>query len=164
MYKLTTNWTFVIMAYVVFAFVIIIGIKKIFIKDNKEINAIFSLDETGFLNPEQVKNAIRPDTTLISVMFANNEIGTIEPITQIGRIAREAGVLFHTDAVQAYAQLPISVQQYPVDLLSASAHNFTDRKALVSFISGKALQYRLLSMAGRRKRESVPARKIFLES
>lgn len=88
------------------------------------------VDEYGFVSPEQVKNAIRPDTTLISVMFANNEIGTIEPITQIGRIAREAGVLFHTDAVQAYAQIPISVQHYPIDLLSASAHKFHGPKGV----------------------------------
>lgn len=82
------------------------------------------VDAEGMVRPESVWNAIRPDTTLISIMFGNNEIGTIEPIMQIGMIAREKGVLFHTDAVQAYAQIPISVKQYPIDLLSASAHKF----------------------------------------
>ena len=82
------------------------------------------VDENGMVSPEEVRRAIRPDTTLISVMFGNNEVGTIEPIMQIGRIARENGVLFHTDAVQAYAQVPISVRVYPIDLLSASAHKF----------------------------------------
>ena len=83
-----------------------------------------NVDENGMVSPEEVRRAIRPDTTLISVMFGNNEVGTIEPIMQIGRIARENGVLFHTDAVQAYAQVPISVRAYPIDLLSASAHKF----------------------------------------
>ena len=83
-----------------------------------------NVDENGMVSPEEVRRAIRPDTTLISVMFGNNEVGTIEPIMQIGRIARENGVLFHTDAVQAYAQVPISVRVYPIDLLSASAHKF----------------------------------------
>ena len=75
-------------------------------------------------------DAIRPDTTLISVMFANNEVGTIEPIYQIGKIAREKQILFHTDAVQAYAQIPLSVNYYPVDLLSASAHKFHGPKGV----------------------------------
>ena len=83
-----------------------------------------NVDENGMVSPEEVRRAIRPDTTLISVMFGNNEVGTIEPIMQIGRIARENGVLFHTDGVQAYAQVPISVRAYPIDLLSASAHKF----------------------------------------
>ncbi len=82
------------------------------------------VDEYGLVSPEAVFNAIRDDTTLITIMFGNNEIGTIEPILPIGRIAREKGVLFHTDAVQAYGQIPISVHCYPVDLLSASAHKF----------------------------------------
>lgn len=83
-----------------------------------------NVDENGMVSPEEVRRAIRQDTTLVSVMFGNNEVGTIEPIMQIGRIARENGVLFHTDAVQAYAQVPISVRACPIDLLSASAHKF----------------------------------------
>ncbi len=105
------------------------------------------VDADGMVSPEKVRNAIRPDTTLVSVMFGNNEVGTIEPIMQIGMAAREKGVLFHTDAVQAYAQIPISVQQYPIDLLSASAHKFhgpkgvgflyiRDSVAIPSFIHG----------------------------
>ena len=82
------------------------------------------VDSQGFVMLQQLEEAVRPDTILISVMFANNEIGTIEPIAQIGRIARRHGVLFHTDAVQAFAQVPIDVNFYHIDLLSASGHKF----------------------------------------
>lgn len=82
------------------------------------------VDAQGFVQLQQLEEAIRPDTILISVMFANNEIGTVEPIAQIGRIARRHHVLFHTDAVQAYAQVPIDVNFYHIDLLSASGHKF----------------------------------------
>ena len=82
------------------------------------------VDGQGFVQLQQLEEAIRPDTILISVMYANNEIGTMEPIAQIGRIARRHGILFHTDAVQAYAQVPIDVNFYHIDLLSASGHKF----------------------------------------
>lgn len=82
------------------------------------------VDAQGFVPLNKLEEVIRPDTILISVMFANNEIGTIEPIAQIGRIARRHGILFHTDAVQAYAQIPINVDAYQIDLLSASGHKF----------------------------------------
>lgn len=82
------------------------------------------VDAQGFVQLQQLEAAIRPDTILISVMFANNEIGTMEPVAQIGRIAARHHVLFHTDAVQAYAQVPIDVNFYHIDLLSASGHKF----------------------------------------
>ena len=88
------------------------------------------VDETGMISLEELQEKIRPDTTVVSVMFANNEIGTIEPVYQIGRIAREHQLIFHTDAVQAYGQIPLSVQYYPVDLLSASAHKFHGPKGV----------------------------------
>lgn len=82
------------------------------------------VDAQGFVRIQELEAAIRPDTILISVMFANNEIGTMEPVAQIGRIARHHGIIFHTDAVQAYAQVPIDVDFYHIDLLSASGHKF----------------------------------------
>lgn len=79
---------------------------------------------------DELKRAIRPDTVLISIMFANNEIGTIEPIKEIGEIAKENGILFHTDAVQAYGHLPIDVDQYHIDMLSASGHKINGPKGI----------------------------------
>ena len=80
------------------------------------------VDAQGMVDPERVKAAIRPDTILISVMTANNEVGTIEPVSEIGAIAHEHGILFHTDAVQAYGQIPIDVNEMNIDMLSSSGH------------------------------------------
>ncbi len=88
------------------------------------------VDENGLVRTDDLLKAIRPDTFLISVMFANNEIGTIEPIKEIGQIAKEHGILFHTDAVQAYGQLPISVDELNIDMLSASAHKLNGPKGI----------------------------------
>lgn len=88
------------------------------------------VNKDGLVDPQQLERAIRPDTILISVMYANNEIGTIEPIGRIGEIAEEHGILFHTDAVQAYGHLPIEVGKMHIDLLSASAHKFNGPKGI----------------------------------
>lgn len=88
------------------------------------------VDETGRVNPDKLRAAIRPDTILISVMFANNEIGTMEPIEEIGAIAKEKGILFHTDAVQAFGQVPIHVDSLHLDMLSASAHKLNGPKGI----------------------------------
>ncbi len=88
------------------------------------------VDEFGTVDPEDVRKAIRPETTLISVMYANNEIGTIEPISEIGKIAREHGILFHTDAVQAFGHVSIDVKRENIDMLSASAHKMYGPKGV----------------------------------
>lgn len=88
------------------------------------------VDENGTVSPEKVEEAIRPDTILISIMFANNEIGTIEPIKEIGEIAEKHGVLFHTDAVQAAGHLQINVEKDQIDMLSLSAHKFNGPKGI----------------------------------
>lgn len=82
------------------------------------------VDENGVVKLDELEAAIREDTILISIMFANNEIGTIEPVKEIGRIAHEHGVIFHTDAVQAFAHVPINVDELNIDIMSASGHKF----------------------------------------
>lgn len=88
------------------------------------------VDEYGLVNPDDFEKAIRPDTILASIMFANNEIGTIEPIKELGKIAHEKGVVFHTDAVQAFGHVRINVDELNIDLLSASAHKLNGPKGV----------------------------------
>ena len=91
---------------------------------------VLPVDADGLVSPADVEAAIRPETVLISVMAANNEVGTIEPLEQIGEIARRHGVLFHTDAVQAFGHIPLDVEAMHIDLLSASAHKFHGPKGV----------------------------------
>lgn len=98
-------------------------------KQGFEVSYI-DVDENGVIKLEELKKAIREDTILISVMFANNEIGTIQPIQEIGEIAHEKGIVFHTDAVQAYGHVPINVDELHVDILSASGHKINGPKGI----------------------------------
>ena len=122
-----------------------------------------AVDESGLVSVDELERAIRPDTILISVMFANNEIGTIEPIAEIGRIARERGVIFHTDAVQAFGQLAIDVDAMNIDLLSSSAHKIRGPKGVGSLYIRKGLKIGPLIRGGQQERgrragtENVPA-------
>ena len=111
------------------------------------------VDEYGKVNPADVEAAIRPDTILISVMYANNEIGTIQPIKEIGAIAKEHGILFHTDAVQAYAQIPINVDEYNIDMLSVSGHKFGGPKGIGFLYIRKGLKLRSFIHGGAQERK-----------
>lgn len=110
------------------------------------------VDENGIVNLEELQAAIREDTILISIMYANNEIGTIQPIKEIGKIARKHGILFHTDAVQAYAQIPIDVETDCVDMLSASGHKFNGPKGCGFLYIKKGVKIRSLLHGGAQER------------
>lgn len=120
------------------------------------------VDRDGMVDLEELKAAIRPDTILISIMFANNEIGTIEPIEEIGAIAKEKGVIFHTDAVQAFGQIPIHVDELHIDMLSASGHKLNGPKGIGFLYIRKGLKLRSFVHGGAQERsrragtENVP--------
>ena len=121
------------------------------------------VDEFGRIRLEDLKKAIRPTTILISIMFANNEIGTIEPVREIGEIAKEHGILFHTDAVQAFGQVPISVDDDHIDMLSASGHKLHGPKGIGFLYIRKGVKIRSFIHGGAQERkrragtENVPA-------
>lgn len=110
------------------------------------------VDESGIIKLEELKKAIRPTTILISIMFANNEIGTIQPVKEIGDIAKENGILFHTDAVQAYGHIPINVDDLNIDLLSASGHKLHGPKGIGFLYIRKGLKVRSFIHGGGQER------------
>ena len=110
------------------------------------------VDENGLIDPEQLEKAIRPDTILISIMAANNEIGTIEPLKEIGKIAHEHGVLFHTDAVQAFAHIPLNVDEMNIDMLSASGHKINGPKGIGILYIRKGVKIRSFIHGGAQER------------
>ena len=124
---------------------------------------LLDVHENGIVTPEQVRAALRPDTCLVSVMYANNEIGTIQPIAEIGRVCREAGVLFHTDAVQAVGHLDIDVKAQNMDMLSLSAHKFHGPKGIGALYLRKGIYLEPLIEGGAQERgrragtENLPA-------
>ncbi|MCI5494345.1 MAG: cysteine desulfurase NifS [Lachnospiraceae bacterium] len=111
------------------------------------------VDENGLISLEDLEAAIRPDTILISIMFANNEIGTIEPVAEIGRIAHEHGVLFHTDAVQAFGQVPINVDEMNIDMLSSSGHKLNGPKGIGFLYIRKGIKIRSFIHGGAQERK-----------
>ena len=120
------------------------------------------VDADGLISIEQLKRAIRPDTILISIMYANNEIGTIQPVREVGEIAAAHDILFHTDAVQVYGQFPVDVEQCHIDLLSASGHKFGGPKGAGFLYVSKKAKIRSFLHGGQQERgrragtENVP--------
>lgn len=120
------------------------------------------VDENGLVSPAAVEAAIREDTILISIMFANNEIGTIQPIAEIGAIAKKHKVLFHTDAVQAFGQIPINVEEMHIDMLSASGHKLNGPKGIGFLYIRQGVKIRSFIQGGQQERgrragtENVP--------
>ncbi|MCI8417200.1 MAG: cysteine desulfurase NifS [Lachnospiraceae bacterium] len=112
-----------------------------------------NVDENGVVKLEDLKKAIRPTTILISVMFANNEIGTMQPIKEIGEMAKERGILFHTDAVQAFGQVPISVDEYHIDMLSSSGHKLNGPKGIGFLYIRTGLKLRSFVHGGAQERK-----------
>lgn len=111
------------------------------------------VDENGVVKLDELEKAITPETILISVMFANNEIGTIQPIREIGLIAREHGILFHTDAVQAFGQVPINVDEMNIDMLSSSGHKINGPKGIGFLYIRKGVKIRSFVHGGAQERK-----------
>lgn len=112
-----------------------------------------SVDEFGKISLEELEKSIRPETILISVMFANNEIGTIQPIADIGKLARDKGVLFHTDAVQAVGHVPIDVEEMKIDLLSMSGHKLGAPKGIGAIYIRKGVPVQSLIFGGSQEKK-----------
>lgn len=131
-------------------------------KEGFEIT-LLDVHENGLVSPEQVKEAVREDTCLVTVMYANNEIGTIQPIKEIGAVCREKGVIFHTDAVQAVGHLHIDVKEQNIDMLSLSAHKFHGPKGVGVLYSRKGIALTNIIEGGAQERgrragtENIPA-------
>ena len=111
------------------------------------------VDEDGIVSPEAVEKAIRPDTILVSIMFANNEIGTIEPIKEIGEVVHKHGIYFHTDAVQAFGQVHINVDEMNIDMLSASGHKLYGPKGVGMLYIRKGIKIRSFVHGGAQERK-----------
>ena len=124
---------------------------------------LLDVHENGIITADEVKAAIRPDTCLVTVMFANNEIGTVQPIAEIGAVCREKGVIFHTDAVQAAGHIAINTQEMNVDMLSLSAHKFHGPKGIGVLYARKGIPLSVLIEGGAQERgkragtENIPA-------
>ena len=131
-------------------------------RDGFEIT-LLDVHENGIVRPEEAEKAIREDTCLVTVMYANNEIGTVQPVEEIGRVCREKGVLFHTDAVQAAGHLPIDVKKQNIDMLSISAHKFGGPKGIGLLYARKGIILSTLIEGGAQERgkragtENLPA-------
>lgn len=110
-------------------------------------------DEVGIIRPEDVERAITPRTVLISVMQVNNEVGTINPVAEIGRLARESGILFHTDAVQSFGKIPVDVKQINADLLSISGHKIYGPKGIGALYVRKGVNLQRRTQGGHQERE-----------
>ncbi|MBR0435010.1 MAG: cysteine desulfurase NifS [Lachnospiraceae bacterium] len=111
------------------------------------------VDEDGIVSPEAVEKAIRPDTILVSIMFANNEIGTIEPIKEIGEVVHKHGIYFHTDAVQAFGQVHINVDEMNIDMLSASGHKLYGPKGIGMLYIRKGVKIKSFVHGGAQERK-----------
>jgi cysteine desulfurase len=131
-------------------------------KDGFEIT-LLDVHENGLVIPEQMADAIRDDTCLVTIMYANNEIGTVQPIKEIGAVCKEKGVLFHTDAVQAAGHLHIDVKEQNIDMLSLSAHKFHGPKGIGALYARKGIRLTNLIEGGAQERgkragtENIPA-------
>jgi cysteine desulfurase len=115
------------------------------------------VNDDGLVDPEQVRSSLRDDTILVSIMMANNEVGSVQPIREIGRIVKEAGIPFHSDAVQAITKLPIDVDREQIDLLSISAHKFHGPKGVGALFVRSGLDVRPLTYGGGQERGLRPS-------
>ena len=130
----------------------VLGSCKTLEKQGFEVTYL-DVDENGKVNLEQLKNSIRDNTILITIMFANNEIGTIEPIAEIGRIAKEHGIYFHTDAVQAVGNVRIDVEKMNIDALSMSGHKFYGPKGIGALYVRKGVKFDKIQDGGHQERD-----------